>query len=393
MNRSTQTMASTRRRDRMVRLFIVAYSIWCSGIGTHAARCGDALAIGDMKSSRRTPKLIEFGWDEPDAATIERLRVAMSASPFDGCVYHANTSVPGRPHESLTWKGWGRKAFRLEDFGPPLSRSGRKDGKGFDENFLRFNVTPGDLDWFDDHAAVLANARIAATLARGGAGILLDTEQYEGKIFQYPKLADRTGKSLKDYEAQARRRGREVMNAFQAGYPDLAVMLTFGPSQVCRELERGKKSPAECEYGLLLPFVEGMVEAAAGQSRIIDGFEPSYGYLERAQFEAARELIRERAAAMTSDPARYRRVVSAGFGLWLDFDWRKKGWSPERPDENYFSPGRFRVALGHALNATDEYVWIYAETPRWWTADGRHVALPPAYVDGLREARRAARGD
>ena len=38
----------------------------------------------------------------------------------------------------------------------------------FRHNFLRFNTTPADLDWFDDHAAVMNNARLAAQLARAG---------------------------------------------------------------------------------------------------------------------------------------------------------------------------------------------------------------------------------
>jgi hypothetical protein len=36
-----------------------------------------------------------------------------------------------------------------------------------------------------------------------------------------------------------------------------------------------------------------------------------------------------------------------------------------------------------ALGATDRYVWIYSERPRWWTAE----RLPPAYVEALTRAR------
>ena len=65
----------------------------------------------------------------------------------------------------------------------------RSRGRDLRHNFLRFNVTPADLDWFDDHAAVVANARLAAGLARAGhcAGILLDTEAYQGKLFDYSR--------------------------------------------------------------------------------------------------------------------------------------------------------------------------------------------------------------
>ncbi len=56
-----------------------------------------------------------------------------------------------------------------------------------------------------------------------------------------------------------------------------------------------------------------------------------------------------KAARQMADPAAYRRVISAGFGLWLDYDWRKRGWKPDLPESNYFSPDRFRDALRHGL--------------------------------------------
>ena len=76
----------------------------------------------------------------------------------------------------------------------------------FRHNFLRFNVTPADLDWFDDHAAVLANARLAAQVARAGHcdGILLDTEAYRAKLFDFHKQRDVSRRSWDDYAAQVR---------------------------------------------------------------------------------------------------------------------------------------------------------------------------------------------
>jgi hypothetical protein len=162
---------------------------------------------------------------------------------------------------------------------------------------------------------------------------------------------------------------------------------------VWRQTDGGKKPLTASPYGLLVSFVDGMIEAAAGGATIIDGFEPSYGFLERRQFEEARAVIRSGAATLGADPVAYGRVVSAGFGLWLDYDWRKKGWSTDHTGANHFSPDRFRTALGHAMAYTDEYVWIYTETPRWWTADGKTIALPEAFVEAVRAARRGSGRD
>ena len=88
-----------------------------------------------------------------------------------------------------------------------------------------------------------------------------------------------------------------------------------------------------------------------------------------------------------ADPQAYRRVVSPGFGLWLDRDWRKRGWNTETLESNYFSPASFESALRAALERTDEYVWIYSETPRWWTSQEKSKALPEAYVEAIRRSR------
>ncbi len=344
----------------------------------------------------RPRKLIEFGSDEPDLEFLLRNRAVMERFPFDGCVFHVNTSVPGKQPESLTWLGWGRREFKLEEFPVPLKDSAANplvnsdpQRKSFDHSFLRFNVTPGNLDWFDDHRSVLANARIGGLLARRGRsdGILLDTEQYEGQLFDYKQQRDATRRNWPEYAAQARRRGREVMAAFQETFPDPTLMLTFGPSLVWGQSQGGKVPLEACRYGLLVPFVDGLIDVAKGKTRIVDGFEQSYGYREAAAFEKAHELMTSKAAGLMADPPAYRRLISAGFGLWLDYDWRKRGWKPDTPDSNYFSPERFHDSLRAALHWSDEYVWIYTEKPRWWSNEGKPVELPDAYVQSIRRAR------
>jgi len=94
-----------------------------------------------------------------------------------------------------------------------------------------------------------------------------------------------------------------------------------------------------------------------------------------------------KAARLMADPPAYRRVISAGFGLWLDYDWRKRGWKADKPDSNYFSPARFAESLRDALHWSDEYVWIYTEKPRWWSNEGKPVELPDVYVRSIPKAR------
>jgi len=344
-------------------------------------------------TSARSPgkKLIEFGWDEPDTGFLRRHRHQFEQSPFDGCVFHITARGAHGAPENFTWLCWGRRRFSEAELGPALADLGSLSGTRFRHNFLRFNVTPADLDWFDDHAAVVSNARLAARLARAGGcrGILLDTEQYQGKLFEYRKQRNASRHPWAEYAAEARRRGREVMTALEDGFPDLTVLVTFGHSLVWRQSDGGKKPLEDCGDGLLVPFLDGMVDSSHGNTRLVDGHEMSYGYRDAGAFARAHDTIRIKAAGLAADRAKYQTVVSAGFGLWLDYDSQKQGWNTTEVDKNYFSPARFEASLRAAVEQSDEYVWIYSEKPRWWSEKGGAIDLPRGYDETVRRVRRA----
>ena len=70
----------------------------------------------------------------------------------------------------------------------------------------------------------------------------------------------------------------------------------------------------------------------------------------------------------------------------MDCDWRKKGWNVEHPELNPRPPDKFEGLVRSALQCADEYVWIYSETPRWWSDGTGPVKLPAAYDGALRRA-------
>ena len=347
------------------------------------------LSAHAQSSNLKGKKLVEFGWDEPDTAFLRAHIAEMQRSPFDGCVFHADYHRPDGTQGSFSWQCWGTNAFVQGDLaGAFLDLQAVRLGH-FNHNFLRFNTTPGRLDWFDDHGAVIQNAKLAAQLARAGhcPGILFDIEQYEGPLFEYHKQRDAETKSWELYAAQVRRRGSEVMHAFQEGYPNLTVFLTFGYSLPWHETSNGKKALADCRYGLLAPFLDGLISAASGHTRLVDGFELSYGYKSAAQFSTARREVTQDLTPIVRDEDKYRERFSLAFGLWLDHDWRKAGWNSERPEQNYFSPEILFATVREALQIADEYVWIYSETPRWWSAEGPPVKLPADYGYALLKAK------
>ena len=126
-----------------------------------------------------------------------------------------------------------------------------------------------------------------------------------------------------------------------------------------------------------------MLEACTPQTRIVDAWEGAYTYKKKEQFQQAYDSIKVKLAGLAADPEKYRRRIEAGFGIWMDCNWRGVGWHTDDLSKNFFTPAEFETSVRLALQAADEYVWIYTEQPRWWT----NAKLPQAYVDALVEAR------
>jgi hypothetical protein len=331
-------------------------------------------------------KLIEWGWDEPDPKFIRANIGQMEQFPFDGLVFHINSSKGG----SLTWEIWGNRRFTGEEFKQAIDDLKATNFHRFTDHFLRVNVTPGKTDWFDDPAwaTVLNNFTVAAHVAKDGRckGFMLDVEQYEGKLFDYRQQPHRSTKTCAEYQQKARQRGQEWMKVINKEFADITILLTFGYS-ITRP--RGQaKDRSQVSYGLLADFLDGMLDACSNETTIVDAWESSYPYKQQRQFERAYQTIKQKSLDWTAAPDKYRSQVKAGFGLWMDNNWRRKGWYVTDLSKNHFSPGEFESAVGSALRTSDQYVWIYTEQPRWWTRE----KLPQAYVDALVSARKTVTG-
>jgi hypothetical protein len=355
-----------------------------------------ALALGVPDAgAARAKKLIEWGWDEPDAAFLRSHIREMEATPFDGCVYHIKYERAPGDTGNFSWDCWGRHLFTEAELQASIDDLKATPFRRFRQNFLRFNVTPGNVDWFDDFSTVVANAELAARIAQaaGSRGILFDIEQYQGPVFDYHKQQHASERSWREYATQTRLRGREVMEAFQRGYPGITVFLSYGYSIVWKESRGGWRALEHCSYGLLAPFLDGLVDGAKGRTRLVDGHESSYPEKDPRRFPVYYRQMKKELLPIVAQPAKYRRVFTFSFGIWMDNDWRKNGWDPDRPDRNYRTPADFGPVVRKALQTADEFVWIYSETPRWWTVAGRPTKLPKGYEDAVRRARRGLTAD
>jgi hypothetical protein len=369
----------------MNRLFIVAFVL-----------CLAAVAHAGPKTEKK--KLIEFGWDEPSTEFMRQHIGEMEKTPFDGVIFHADWKNPdkkgGGGGGAFMWDCWSRRVFTIEEMQPAIDDLKATQFKKFTHNFLRFNTTPSKDawskdDWFDDFTPILSNAKLAGRVAKEGGvkGILFDIEQYVAPIWDYRQQKYTSSKSWDEYAAQVRKRGREVMEAFQDGYPDQTIFLTFGYCLPWSQSGAGKKPLSQVDYGLLAPFCDGLVEGVRGKTILVDGHELSYGYRDVAQFDKAYKAMSQDLMPIVKDPDKYKQVMSLGFGIWMD---RKVGdkvtWDESDFSKNYFSPDVFEASVRKALDVSDEYVWIYTETPRWWGDKGPQK-LPAAYDAALRRAK------
>lgn len=241
-------------------------------------------------------------------------------------------------------------------------------------------------DFFDDWTSVIADwTNLARALKDSNfAGIMFDNEQYfgpwgdwTGASMKYP------AKTLGQYQAQARVRGRQIVNAVKQVFTGIHIITLHGPSV------SEPKAPAALLYPnwssgneLLGPFFAGMMDGAdLPDTKIVDGGE-LYGLRSFDEFMKVRDWNKITLPIVSSFipdalKAVYSQRVSIGFGI-MDHDDPASG----RP----MNLSLIGPTLKNALAVADDYCWLYCEAQTF--------LLPPsaggasqAWVDAVRGAR------
>lgn len=197
----------------------------------------------------------------------------------------------------------------------------------------------------------------------------------------------------------ARRRGRELMQAFLEGYPDITVIVAHGPYLGCTAWQRAMDSYAADRY-LLGAFAAGMVEGTSGSGTIVDGGE-NYDYRTYNEFSRSRAWRKGATAQGLGritdlnplskcpfmDPslaALWERKVTIAFST---YDGQRDPTNKYKWDPITDLP-MFRNTLTNALRATDQYVWHYTEWQDWWGATTEQALGP--WIDAIKAARHDA---
>lgn len=362
-------------------------------------------AASDAQDARRHKKLIATGWDHPNSDRLLANLREMEKRPFDGVVVHLEGRVGAKKRLPLHWMFLADK-WQREWFEPCVKNLQACRFTRFSDNFILVGANPGSVDWFDDAGwrEIVDHWRIAAWVAKqaGFKGMTFDAEPYAPPHaqFKYAAQPQRDRHTFEEYCAQARRRGREVMQAVAAEYADVTLLGYF--MDIAGAHATGRKDPGRIlksqVYGLYPAFIDGWLDAAPPSVTFVDGCEWAYRYNSVPEYLEAALLIKGACQELVSpaNRAKYRAQVQVGFGIYLDAYWNPKdsqwgAWYVDglgRPRVE-----RLRINTQTALRVADEYVWVYGEKFRWWPTPNRGVREQgwPEALPGCEQALAYAR--
>ena len=346
-------------------------------------------------------KVIAWGgidWYSPD--TVRANIREIEKLPFDGMILQGFASSrrdeSGKP-VMFDWECFGRQRFQREELAATIETLKQIDFQQFTDNFLRYNVTPGDVDWFDNFDNILHNAAMwaAATKEVGAKGWMFDVEDYKGTVFNYQKMRHRDEHTFKEYSAQAQLRGRQFMGAVEAANSDIVLLLCLAHSYVNRTPDAAHKL-AEVEYGLLPAFLNGLLEAVGPRVRMIDGHEQGYSYLTSEEFFRGYHATRRESLALVPPQLhqRYNHKMEMGMAVYANYTLGLFSYPGHWPTHYLSSRQRLQVLeqnIHSALQVSDEYLWVYNEHIGWWQGSGWAYRPLPGTLEAIRSARNKVR--
>ena len=354
--------------------------------------------IGDLyggedyrkKFQKKKAKLIAAGWNLADTKYLSEHWQEMEAkNPFDGIVftfnikvnpdtnraYKRNAKTFGKVKNYGRHKIMGKYAFQKEWFEESINDMKKCKFKTFTDNFVVVKSTPGNVDWFDDEgwSYIANNLGIISWFAKqtGSKGIFWDGETYSARMFRYDS---KKGKSFVETLQQVRKRGGEVMKAMAKEYPEQTFLGTWLFSMV-QEAGFAKDPLPELKahtYGLFSAFLNGMMDELPETMRLIDGNEHAYKYSNPISYLKSYNQIKNPTGPCMrlveeENYTKYVSQVNVGFGFYVDAYFNPKGsyWRIEPPVEE----PRLKTLernLKAAIQASDSYVWLWAEQCCFW---------------------------
>ncbi len=348
-----------------------------------------AIAQTACTAKTKTKKMIQMGWDVPDAIFLRDNITSLENAPVDGIAFHLNklalfTTKPmvtvnangvevvvRNNYDKVLYKTPSQTEFPKADL---LNAVRDTQFCKFTDNFVYVWWSSKDVpDWFNDAQwqVVLNNTSLAIdAMNQNGKvkGLWLDLEHY-GTGATDPNGPFNQAKQIKlygtkDYQSKVWARGREFMNHIldRSNKQQLTIMTTFLTS-VLEDGGYNSSNFINSQYGLIPHFLSGMLQAintrgALNRVKIVDGNELAYYYDSYAQFQSGYNVMKTKALTYLNPIVHpwYSAVVKPAHGLYMD---RLSNFVP------------FADAVASRLNSayswTSEYVWMYTERPSFYS--------------------------
>lgn len=216
------------KMSNLLRSLFLALAAFCiSIVGLLPSSSVTSDPSSEKPRALRKKKIIEWGWDSPTTKFL-RLKIDdVERLPFDGVV------IPLRYADGaeITWKMWGKRKFEYQRLAYMANDLAQTPFRSLTDRFIRVNVTPGDVNWFDDDAwdAVLHNFRLAARIAKAGKckGFVFDVEQYEAKPFSLAMSILTHMAPAQEYRTKVRQRAHEWIAAVSQEFSDILILFPW----------------------------------------------------------------------------------------------------------------------------------------------------------------------
>ncbi|CAN5243639.1 hypothetical protein BH10PSE17_BH10PSE17_29520 [soil metagenome] len=247
-------------------------------------------------------------------------------------------------------------------------------------------------DPFDDWSQVVKNWATMAKAVKdsGMVGIVFDNEQLTGLLNVYPTDVQKASIFTKDdYQAQIRFRGKEIIRAIEAEFPDIVILFMRGPSVAEPRTPARFVTRSPDDAPLAGALFMGFAQGKQSRSLIVDGGN-DYQLRTEEQFAAS---VKWRGTDMGADatgsqlvPSDLRNdawpaAVSTAQGL-RDLDGFDQVTDP-------FDPALWTATVSRAVKAGPNIVWT---TFRGLNFDIVKAAATDPFVTGLKKATVAAAG-
>ena len=350
----TTAAAAPRPSLRRLAASLLAFLV----LGAALILGGRNVSASPRVASNPAKSLIYAGWYGnvmPTPSFIQANRAFLESQPFNGLAVYMRNSAMSINATTGIMKPTPMTYETISSVLAPIS--GMASPTLRDNFALVMGTQPPDF--FDSWSVPIQNFRNLAAAVRdaGLRGVMFDNEQYFSPWGDYPTGVDYPTKTLAQYQAQAVLRGRQVMEAMVAEFPEIVVLTLHGPYISEPDAPSGLFPQWQSGNELLGPFFAGFQEGASRAGQNVDGGE-LYDLRTAAEFEDSYDWRRHTMPSSSVDSkflsaearSTWSTSVSISYGV---YDCPFAGRS--------MNPSVLTSTLSNALKRADRWVWFYAE--------------------------------